>query len=70
MPRVALQLTPELLTAICQSTGVGEVPEIFEDIAYAIVEFRSLVDINLKLVTEDEIVEAAMIDSDLQIVSL
>lgn len=69
MPRIAIQLTPDLVTAACQMVGV-ESFDAFGDSTYAIIEAISPTEFNFKLVSEDEIFEAAMNDSDLQIISV
>lgn len=70
MPRIALQLTPELVAAACSVVGLDEDTDVFGDATYAIVEVVSLTEFNFKLVAEDEIFEAAKTDSDLQVISL
>lgn len=70
MPRVAIQLTPDLLNAVCQMVGVDQDEHILGDHPYMIVKLVDPTEFHIKLVTEDEIVEAAANDCDLEIVSL
>jgi hypothetical protein len=67
--RIAVQLTPELIAGATSMVGVED-QEIFGDRTYAIVESLGHFEFNFKLVSEDEIFEAAKTDSDLQIISL
>src|SRR4051794_32010407 len=67
MPRIALQLTPELIAAACEVVGIQEDQDIFGDSVYAVVKVISPTEFHFKLVNEDEIVEAVKNDSNLQI---
>lgn len=69
MPRIALQLTSDFVNAIVEMTN-AETPDVFGDSTYAVVEFISPREVNIKLLTDDEIFEVAKTDSDLQIVTL
>lgn len=69
MPRYALQLTPNLVETACQMVG-SENSDVFGDHTYMLFTIVSPTEFNLKLVTQDEIVEAAQADPELQIMSL
>jgi hypothetical protein len=69
MPRIALQLSSDFVTAIAEMTG-AETTDVFGDSTYAVVELIDPREVNIKLLTDDEIFEAAKNDSDLQIVTL
>jgi hypothetical protein len=70
MPRIALQLTPDLVSQITLMFTGSEDPDVFGDSVYAVVEAVSHTEFNLKFMNADEIAEAASVDSDLTIVSL
>lgn len=70
MSRIAMQLSEEFLSAVCQMVGVDETPEVLENVAYVILEPVGPAEFNLKMVTETEIFEAAKTDPDLEIISL
>ena len=70
MPSIALQLTPELVTAACQVVGSEPNPDMFGDCTYAIITPVSSTEFNFKLATDDEIFAAAKNDSELHIISV
>ena len=72
MPRIAIQLHADFIAQVCQLVGVDENTSIFGDSAYAVVEVvgDNPIEINMKLVDEDEIFELAANDTDLQILSM
>jgi hypothetical protein len=68
MPRIAIQFSESVLSAISQMTGVDDMSPL-DNVAYAVVEPLSPTEYNFKLMTEDEIFEAVKTDPDMQIVS-
>lgn len=69
MPRIALQLTENLVDNVCQMVGV-ETHDVFGDSPYAIITLVGPAEFNFKLVSSEEIFEAAAADSELQVISL
>lgn len=67
MPRIALQLHPEFIAQLCQMVGVDEDTEILGHASYMTLEIVGPAEFNLKLMTDDEILEAAAADPELEI---
>lgn len=70
MPRIALHLTEDLLLSVCEMVNVEPDANVLGGNPYAIITLVGPTEFNFKLVTEDEIFEAAKTDSDLEIMSL
>jgi len=70
MPRVALKFTEEILSTITELTGAPS--DVLGDETYALVTIVSLepVEMNFKLMTEDNLVNELQIDSDIHIIAL
>jgi len=67
--RIAIQLTPELLAASGGVVGVDDT-DVFGDAKYAVITAINPTNFLFQLLNEDQIVEAAKADADMQIVSL
>jgi hypothetical protein len=70
MPRIALQLTPDFIKSVYEMFNLDNAGDALDDYAYLVMDVVGDTEFNLKLMTEDEIVAEAKIDSDLQIMSL
>jgi hypothetical protein len=70
MHRIALRLSGDFVAAICEMVNVPEDASIFGDSTYAVIEMTSPTEMNLKLMSEDEIFEEAANDSELEIISM
>lgn len=69
MPRIAIQLSEELVGTVCEMVG-SDNNDPFDGSPYAIVTMVSATEFNFKLTTEDEIFEAVKNDAELQVISL
>jgi hypothetical protein len=71
MPRMAIQLSENLFAAVAELVGADlhDAKDAFSSHAYMIISPVGPTEFNLKIVSEEEIFEAAADDSELQIVS-
>lgn len=69
MPHFAMPLPEPVLDAISELTG-HDVKEFFGDNPYVIGTLLGPTEFNLKFVDEDEALEAAKNDAELQIISI
>jgi hypothetical protein len=69
MPRIALQLSENLIAGVCEMMGVED-HDIFGDRAYAVVEGVSPTKFTFELMSAEEIFVAAADDPELQIISV
>lgn len=69
MPRFALKFNPAMLDMVTQLTG-EDAEEVFGNGVYVILEPLSPTEFNMKIVNEEQMLEAFKTDSELQIIQL
>lgn len=68
MPAIAMRLTEEFFGLVEQFTGTS-VGDIFDDTPYLVMSAITETEFNMKLMTEDEMLEAYKDNSELHIIS-